>query len=314
MSKRKTINNRFCEAKSTECEYDKPSVPRRSHTTHEWTGACPVIAITNNKGKVVASYTYDAWGVCTIVSDNTGIVASINPFRYRGYYYDQEIGLYYLQSRYYDAKTGRFITADVFTNLGYASFLLSYNLYTYCENLPVKYSDSEGKAILSIIGKMAIGVLAQYAGDIISNIIAGKKGWYVFVPCSTIGEYIAAAITSLFKGGKILKNISSAFVTEVIKAIENAIKRTKEPIYTVLIRFVKNTIVGIIGDYITEAVYSKVMSLSPRNYSTFAHSQYMKNANITPNEIRVKLKNQINLYANTAKAINFLIDSLLAAV
>ena len=73
VSKLKTINSRFCEAKFTECEYDKLSLPRRRHTTHEWTGACPVIAITNNKGKVVASYTYDAWGVCTIVSDSSGI-------------------------------------------------------------------------------------------------------------------------------------------------------------------------------------------------------------------------------------------------
>ena len=91
-----------------------------------------VIAITNNKGKVVASYTYDAWGVCTIVSDSTGIIASINPFRYRGYYYDQEIGLYYLQSRYYDAGIGRFVNCDeaVMVSLEYAT--LKQNLFAYC--------------------------------------------------------------------------------------------------------------------------------------------------------------------------------------
>ena len=67
-----------------------------------------------------------------------------------------------------------------------------------------------------------------------------------------------------------------------------------------------------IGDYICEAIYSKVMSLAPRNYSKFAYSQYMKNANITPNQIRKKLKNQINLYAKSANIVNFLVNSLRA--
>ena len=160
---------------------------------------------------------------------------------------------------------------------------------------------------------MALGVLSQYASDVIGNIIDGKKGWRVFVPSSTLGTYISAAITALFKGGKVVKNIASSFVTEVIKAIENAIKGKKESIYSILLRFIKNTIMGIIGDYICEAIYSKVMSLAPRNYSKFAHSQYMKNANITPNQIRKKLKNQINLYAKSANIVNFLVNSLIAA-
>ena len=58
-----------------------------------------VIAITNSSAAVVAKYSYDAWGVPTIISDTSGIgIASINPFRYRTYYYDTETQLYYLQS------------------------------------------------------------------------------------------------------------------------------------------------------------------------------------------------------------------------
>ena len=57
---------------------------------------------------------YDAWGVCTIVGDTTEEgIAGNNPFRYRSYYYDDETGLYYLQSRYYDPVVGRFINADM---------------------------------------------------------------------------------------------------------------------------------------------------------------------------------------------------------
>ena len=107
-----------------------------------------IIAITNNKGKVVASYTYDAWGVCTIVSDNTGIIANVNPFRYRGYYFDQGIGLYYLQSRYYDPGVGRFVNGDdTQVLLMYAWYTLAgpnLNTFAYCKNDPQNNADYEG--------------------------------------------------------------------------------------------------------------------------------------------------------------------------
>ena len=66
-----------------------------------------IIAITDQTATVVARYSYDAWGKCTILSDTSGCeIATVNPFRYRGYYYDAEIGMYYLQSRYYDPDVG----------------------------------------------------------------------------------------------------------------------------------------------------------------------------------------------------------------
>ena len=72
-----------------------------------------IIAIADQNGKVVARYTYDAWGVCTILSDTSGCsISTVNPYRYRGYYFDTETGMYYLQTRYYDPETGRFINAD----------------------------------------------------------------------------------------------------------------------------------------------------------------------------------------------------------
>ncbi len=65
-----------------------------------------------------------------------------NPFRYRGYYYDEESGLYYLNSRYYDPVTGRFINADGY--LGANGDMLAYNLFAYCSNNPINYSDPTG--------------------------------------------------------------------------------------------------------------------------------------------------------------------------
>ena len=69
-----------------------------------------ILAVLNGQtGAVEASYTYDAWGR---VISATGALAEINPFRYRGYYYDSETGFYYVSSRYYDPEIGRWINAD----------------------------------------------------------------------------------------------------------------------------------------------------------------------------------------------------------
>ena len=68
----------------------------------------------------------------------------MNPFRYRGYYLDNETNLYYLQSRYYDSYVGRFINADNAGNLGIGDELLSYSLFGYCANNPVMGSDPTG--------------------------------------------------------------------------------------------------------------------------------------------------------------------------
>ena len=73
---------------------------------------------------------------------STNFNASYNPFRYRGYYYDTETGLYYLQSRYYNPQWGRFLNADGLVSTGQG--LLGYNMYAYCNNNPVMYVDPTG--------------------------------------------------------------------------------------------------------------------------------------------------------------------------
>ena len=106
-----------------------------------------VIAITDSTGTVIARYSYDAWGVCTI----TGLtslgttVANLNLFRYRSYIYDADLGWYYLQSRYYDPEIGRFINADEPGFLcANEKNIVSFNLCAYCENDPVNGIDPSG--------------------------------------------------------------------------------------------------------------------------------------------------------------------------
>jgi RHS repeat-associated protein len=119
-----------------------------------------VIGITNEHGTVVGAYRYDAWGfntgiiTCTELTDGVDI-ANINPFRYRSYYFDKEIEMYYLQSRHYDPVVGRFVNADVVDvatlkgGKGYG------NLFAYCENDAVNQSDAFGNlginSLLSLI-------------------------------------------------------------------------------------------------------------------------------------------------------------------
>ena len=97
-----------------------------------------ILSVVNAfSGETAASYVYDSWGK---VISATGTLAEVNPIRYRGYYYDTETGLYYLQSRYYDPETGRFINADVQINNG----ILGTNLYAYCDNQYINKCDQQG--------------------------------------------------------------------------------------------------------------------------------------------------------------------------
>ena len=95
-----------------------------------------VTHIYNTAGTLLAKYEYDAWGNHTVTKMGTNAIGDINPIRYRGYYYDKETGLYYLQSRYYDPETGRFISQDDTAYLAPES-LTGLNLYAYCNNNPV---------------------------------------------------------------------------------------------------------------------------------------------------------------------------------
>lgn len=99
-----------------------------------------ITEIVDKDGKAVAEYAYDAWGNMLTENNGTLAVGKLNPFRYRSYVYDEETGLYYLQSRYYDPFTGRFVNAD--TNLNTSA--LGLNVYAYCYNNYPNYLDRDG--------------------------------------------------------------------------------------------------------------------------------------------------------------------------
>ena len=102
-----------------------------------------VIALTDANGAIAVEYEYDPWGKMTYFGGP--YMASIglaNPFRYRGYFYDSETGFYYLNSRYYDPNTGRFLNADRYISTGQG--LTGYNMFAYCGNNPIINIDTQG--------------------------------------------------------------------------------------------------------------------------------------------------------------------------
>ena len=112
-----------------------------------------IVAILDENGNTVVSYGYDAWGAplwCT--GELAETLGKVQPFRYRGYVFDEETGLYYLRSRYYNANIARFINRDI---------IFIDNVYAYCKNDPVKYLDMLGNERTSATNAQS----AEYAGN-----------------------------------------------------------------------------------------------------------------------------------------------------
>lgn len=133
-----------------------------------------VTGLVDSSGTQVVAYTYDAWG--NILSTTGSMADSLgytNPLRYRGYFYDTETGLYYVSSRYYNPRIGRFINTDDVDLLGINGDFASLNLFAYCGNNPVSREDTNGECWISV-GIMAVGGLIGAAISAVSSAVTQK--------------------------------------------------------------------------------------------------------------------------------------------
>ena len=106
-------------------------------------GQDDIIRLIDGSNNTVVEYSYDSWGrLLSCTGSLASTLGTQNPFRYRGYVYDTETGLYYLQTRYYDPEVGRFINADGYVSTGQG--VLGHNMYAYCLNGPMNRKDTVG--------------------------------------------------------------------------------------------------------------------------------------------------------------------------
>lgn len=267
-----------------------------------------IIGIYDQNGTQICKYIYDAWGKCrtyvlkennyvdisdkswyTEDSDIYEMMAILNPFRYRGYYFDIETGLYYLNSRYYDPETGRFINADDVSCLD-TDNINGLNLYMYCANNPINNVDTTGYAwwkkawkkavkafviVATVAAIVAITAVTAGAGTVLGGfIITGTiaAGANLFtqsvIQDRSIGQidwldigvsFFAAAISSLVPGTgftSILKqSFISAFVTEVGDAFINNRRAS-------LGNVIKGTTFNMIFAYAGKFVSTKLKALA----------------------------------------------------
>lgn len=272
--------------------------------------------IYDTKGNLLARYIYDTWGDTLSVTDASGKaitdplhIANINPIRYRGYYYDAETGLYYLQSRYYDTTTRRFLNADEI--LGANSDINALNLYAYCGNNPVVREDDKGNAWFA---SMFVGVITQYVGDVVGNVLEGKSGVEIFWPTSSPGEYIAAGVTALIPGtgfaGAFIRNA----VTEGIKAIEKKLKGQEVDWVESIVNIGTGTIADTVFEKASNSITDFITSKSPQNYSSYAHEVRQSRPTRTQVQIYNSMRRSIRFNKVAKKAASISVGIVQAAL
>lgn len=161
-----------------------------------------------------------------IIEDLASTLGAANPFRYKGYYYDSETGLYYLNSRYYNPEWGRFISAD--SILGQTGGLLSHNLFAYCRNNPVMYSDSSGAVIDTILDIIfcIVDVVAVIIDPSVENQIAlAADAACLAIPFATGGGLVARGVSAANKAIDAYNAVDNTL--DAYNAIDNGIDAGK---------------------------------------------------------------------------------------
>ena len=186
-------------------------------------GQNDVIRLIDGSNNTVVEYSYDSWGrLLSCTGSLASTLGAQNPFRYRGYVYDTETGLYYLQSRYYDPVVCRFINADIYVSTGQS--VLGNNMYLYCGNNPVIRIDDEGyfwdslRDALLIVAGAALVVAAVAAVVVAAPVVATAVGVGVGISTATIaavgsGSLVAAGVmTAGAMGIDLVQNVIPTLV------------------------------------------------------------------------------------------------------
>lgn len=241
-----------------------------------------VLAITDTSGTIVGNYEYDAWGKVLIADTQ---IAQQNPLRYRGYYYDNETGYYYLQSRYYDSNICRFINSDI-PEISQMSkdILVGTNSFAYCNNDPINGSDPTGKFSFKVyIVAALIASLIGAVVKIVSNYRNGYRGWRLLrnVSGAAIGNAINAVLLMKFirKGntGLVIAALAASAAQVVIDYVESIICKERKSWKQLTLSFIYNGIGYYIGNYVgSKAIKVNGGWFQPKYVKSFLTKSYGK--------------------------------------
>ena len=230
-----------------------------------------VTGIVDKDCNTVVEYSYDAWGkLLGTTGSLADTVGKVNPFLYRGYYYDAETGLYYLNSRYYDPQTGRFLNAD--GEIG--SDLPGKNLFSYCGNNPTSRIDSDGHSWFSvalaclavtvvcaavIVAAPALAAAAAGAGIIMLASSIATAATVVGMMASTVGLYASGVAAAQSISSSISRSSSQARSRDAGKTIAKTQNKK-----------VKETSIYRWGNYTNKNLTPKIKNGVPENSLSFS--------------------------------------------
>ena len=192
-------------------------------------GLMCITGLVDANGGAVVNYRYDSWGkLISITGSMAGTLGKDNPYRYKGYYYDDETGMYYISVRYYNPEIARFINTDTEDILDISSHLYDKNLYAYCDNNPIMRKDTGGEfwtiaasALIGAVISAGIEFGMELAFD--GKIDAGSIGLAAL--SGAAGGALAA--TGFGYGGQIIGNAAISGVSEVISQIRSGNRNIK---------------------------------------------------------------------------------------
>ena len=156
-------------------------------------GLMTITGLVDANGAAVVNYRYDSWGrLLGITGSLAETLGKDNPYRFKGYYYDEETGMYYLKSRYYQPEICRFISADdISIMLDNPMSLWDKNLYVYGDNDPVNKKDDDGE-IAQFVAMGIIGAVTNMGISFIASKVTGQDyGWKDAVVDAAVGALSA---------------------------------------------------------------------------------------------------------------------------
>ena len=260
-----------------------------------------IIALLDSTGKVVVRYTYDAWGNHAVepVSSTYTTLANLNPFRYRGYYYDTETELYFLKTRYYDPEIGRFMTIDGIEYLD-PETINGLNLYAYCGNNPVMCVDPNGNAwwhwlVAGIAIALAVVVSVVSCGTAVPVLVGAAIGagvsaaWNVGtqlvsnggnfaainwsnVGMAALGGAVAGAISAIpIPGSGVLSYLGTFATGGVASVVGGVVSGSVNNVQTALIAFGIGSIANVAARGISDLINKGISASAQKSLDSYAY-------------------------------------------